>query len=174
MAGCLLGDLVMTCTLKRADYIRLVFNTILFINTIGCQWANAPEGSGQAVHRFRLFSTPWKKGRHLAKAHGRSASPSPHGGWSGPELTNQIGFVNSTFQRSSRRDGPKMRSSASRRQLCRADGSHLSRITAPCQQLMRSAARRSGGSPASICPCTWANEMRAATLLLQSWIPSAI
>ncbi len=40
-----------------------------------------------------------------------------------------------------RPDEPRTRSSANRRQSHRADGSHLVRIMAPCQQLMKSEAR---------------------------------
>src|ERR1700757_4683174 len=47
-------------------------------------------------------------------------------------------------------DVPKTRSSANRRQSHGADGSHLERIMAPCQQLMNSAASRSGSSSALI------------------------
>jgi hypothetical protein len=73
-----------------------------------------------------------------------------------------------------RPDAPKTRSSANRRQSHRADGSHLVRIMAPCQQLMKSEASRSGSSSAAICPSAWAREIRATTLVFQSRTPSAI
>src|SRR6266849_2791010 len=71
-------------------------------------------------------------------------------------------------------DAPKTRSTANRRQSQRADGSHLARMMAPCQQMMKSEASRSGSSSAAICPAAWASEIRAATLVFQSRTPSAI
>jgi len=77
--------------------------------------------------------------------------------FAGREIGGVIGIADATMAfaysfRPPPPDPPKTRSSANRKQSHSADGSHLVRIMAPCQQLMKSEASRSGSSSATSCP----------------------